>query len=258
MDLLGELLAMDPQRVHPQLHILSPEPGSSLAETAGAIAFDGFGPEMDEFTDDTLIRQHPEIFSVFFHYATSVPRWRTMLASVFLTHIVPSLGYPLTTHIVSNYFSGSLAVLFRAVAASEPGPMRHFDELVQTLWRRLTNVIHGLQQPYVEDALRFSRIMSTARKYAERENNPAWLVRFECDIQSLARTIVENPAGKLSESLLDRKERWRILRVDSAERLIIGDVPGVLATQLQPTLKPRRAPHVDRQLEELGLTAVDI
>src|SRR5262249_2937518 len=134
LDLIGQLLEIDPWKVLVQLHVLSPEPGSELAERSEAIAFDGVGPEADDLVDAELVSRHPNIFSVFYHFEAGPPRWRTVYASAFVTYLLPDLGTPLVTFLRRGLFGGRLAGLFSAIVPERPDAAMQYDEIVRVLW----------------------------------------------------------------------------------------------------------------------------
>jgi radical SAM superfamily enzyme YgiQ (UPF0313 family) len=222
LDFLGELLAVHPHAVHPQLHVLSPEPGSELADANRAYVFDGVGPEIDESLDEPLIARFPDIFSVFYHYPTLIPRPQVLLASALVTHVMPVLGYPLTTHIAVTRFGGSLAAMFRRIIrghGDEAFP--NFDEAVDRLWRGLDSALAGPADRYLRDAARLSRILHRARSVAHADG--AWIAAFEHDMAPLLRAIIERPAAPVAAARGKRK-LWHVLRVDAEGQIIIGTV----------------------------------
>jgi hypothetical protein len=232
LDFIGDMLKIDPQRVAPQLHVLSPEPGSHLAESNSAYSYDGIGPEVDEFLDDELIRAHPDVFSVFYHYESLTPRWRTILASAFVTHLVPELGYPLTLHLIINFFSGSLAKLFRATVREAPARTMPYRSVIQSLHDGLNNVVTSLtgDAPYLRDLVKLSRTLSAIRRVAESRpsgdarqlSKATWLARFDHDVLGLAQAILDDPGKPIQYQRPATEERWLLLRYDAADRLVTG------------------------------------
>jgi len=244
MDYLGKLLALSPRGVLPQLHILSPEPGSPLSDKGGELHFDGFGPEAGDFLDQELITRYPDIFSVFYHYPSVVPRWRTILASMFVTHVMSTLGYALTVHIVANFFSGSLAAFFREIVREPASGAEHrladFESALSLLWLSVDRVIASLANvaPYMADAVRFSRILSATRRQPSfrstgRSSQLASLAHFDYDIQTMVKVIVEEPARQLPPQMGKSGGRWCLISEDTSEHLMIAEVARGLAAELE-------------------------
>jgi hypothetical protein len=225
--LLGHLMAVNPQLVHPQLHILSPEPGSALAEGNRGYAFDGFGPEIDEPLDEDLITRHPDVFSIFYHYPSRVPRERVLLASTFVSHIIPILGYPLTTHIASTQFNGNLAAMFRRII-EESGrvDLHRIGAVTEILWRGVQSLLRRLRRSerYLSDAVRFSRILDRARRLSRgNEAGGAWIASFGHDMAPLLRAIVDRPTTPMVPASVARK-RWHVLQIRSADDVAIATI----------------------------------
>lgn len=247
LDLIGELLAIDPRRVLPQLHILSPEPGSELAETATPIEFDGIGPETDDLLDGELIRGNPDLFSVFFHYRSATPRWRQLLTSSFVLYLLPELGYPLATHLCSNFFAGRLSAMFRAIVPEEPREPLTFDTILRLLHQGADALIAQLAaaSPYVADLVRFSRIVRQVEKATSAEHaapepaqeaaEVAGLARFDHDVAALAQAVLERPGAAVADHLTAAQEHWCLLYVESAGELVVGNVTPEMGRELEQT-----------------------
>lgn len=257
LDLIGELLAIDPRAVLPQLHILSPEPGSELAEGSHPIEFDGIGPEADDLLDAELIRGNPELFSVFFHYRSVTPRWRALLTSSFVLYLLPELGYPLATHLCSNFFGGSLSAMFKAVVPEEPhGPLT-FEAILGSLRRGMDALVERLsaEAPYVADLVRFSRIARAVEQLNPGEEGGAapgpdasamaevaGLARFDRNVAALAQAILEHPTASVDADLAAAEEHWCLLYLEGSNQLIVGNVEPDMGRELERSSPPQGAP----------------
>jgi radical SAM superfamily enzyme YgiQ (UPF0313 family) len=260
IDFLGTLLRIDPQRIHPQLHILSPEPGSALAENSPRTYFDGVGPEAGEPLDEELIRVHPEIFSVFYHYDGELPRQRAMLASIFITNIMPVLGYPLTTHIVANFFSGRLTRMFHRMIPKEKLESAGFESALHDLWNGLELLVRWLspQASYLEDLVRLSRILML-RKMAGRPSNHAWMTHFNCDVRAVADAIVNNPEAEVLKSVRRAGEKWCLIHCKSETEAVIGEIPAHLAGDLrQQSQVFEIGGRLGREMRELEVSSLGL
>lgn len=250
LDLIGDLLKLDPQRLLPQLHVLSPEPGSCLAEGSLPSFYDGIGPEVGEALDDELIRSAPDVFSVFYHYDSLVPRWRTVMASAFVTHLIAELGYPLTAHLIVNYFAGSLAKLFRETVREAPAPTAHYDTAIGSLRYGLGSAIARVagDSPYLPDLVRLSRILSTIGRVSWAGAmdgdlgfaSGTWLARFDHDVLSSAQCILRNPASRVPAAGLGDRGHWFLFKRDASGQLLTGTLDEDSGRRLY-SLAPERA-----------------
>ena len=275
LDMIGDLLRIDPRRIRPQLHLLSPEPGSTLSESATEFLFDGIGPEADELIDEELVRRHPDIFSVFYHYGTVTPRWRHILASSFVTFLLPELGYPLTTYICSNFFSGRLSRFFSAMVPEEPQIPLTFENILRLLREGTDSFVRkvAFRAPYIMDLVRFSRIVSIldrrppndmTRTYGDggtsnEELAPAmWLARFDCDVQALVNAILERPAAAIDDALTVAVERWCLMYLDQSDKTVITNLDPDVGRQLDLLSGTKIVSREDAMIyRQLGIKLVE-
>lgn len=268
LDMIGELLRINPQRVLPQLHVLSPEPGSALAERTDPVTYDGIGPEVDELVDDELIQENPQIFSVFYHYQSATPRWRIIMASAFISHLVPEVGYPLTTYIVNNFFNASLASLFRAIVRKVPNGKLPFQSILRVLREGLDSALHdlGSDASYLGELVRLSRVLSAIKDFpvvesaggATEPGGETWLVRFDCDVLALARMIMRDPERRLLASEVTRGENWVLLDYklpDSLKTGSLGIEPGRWMSMLNSPYQVMLGHH-GQLFRELGVDRI--
>jgi radical SAM superfamily enzyme YgiQ (UPF0313 family) len=262
LDMIGDLIAIEPQRVHAQLHVLSPEPGSVLAADGGSIRFDGTGPEVDEYIDRDLIAADPDLYSVFYHYDSLTPRWRVLLASAFVTHLIPEVGPALTAHICARFFNRSLSRLFHAVVCAEEPDSMEFEAVMRSLRRGLRRVIDRvtIEAPYLRDLLRLSGIMSHARSTPGWEADAVWLTKFDHNVQALAQAILDRPAGAIAARLTQRGERWCVLRCALPGSLTIGELPSDVGRYLNRRAKADCGAEGigSGSLPELGLKRIEL
>jgi radical SAM superfamily enzyme YgiQ (UPF0313 family) len=216
LDMVGDMLATHPLRVRVQLHILSPEPGSEMACRPQTILFDGIGPELDDLVDHELLLKSPEVFSVFYHFRTQLPRWRVVMASAFVTYLVPELGTSLVVHLRDTVFGGSLARMFDAVVPDDPGPCERYENVVQLLWSGVERAARALvySHPHFLELVRFARVMSWAHERegrtlkTEDETPLVALARFGVDAPAMARQVLTAPRKALPPELMRPGTRW--------------------------------------------------
>jgi radical SAM superfamily enzyme YgiQ (UPF0313 family) len=166
LDLIGRFAALSPDRLMLQLHILSPEPGSDLANREYAMRFDGIGPEMDEFADSALISRYPALFSAFYHFDTLLPRSWILRCTAFVTFVMPELGHCLISLILSTHFDGRLSLLLKRIMQYDESEICiSFASIVDALWNGLDRTIaeHSNDGSYFRELVRFSRILSECR-----------------------------------------------------------------------------------------------
>lgn len=203
LDMIGDFLAAGAPRLRAQLHALSPEPGSKLGDAAHDLRFDGIGPEADPLYDRALIAAHPDIFSVFHHFPTLLPRWRVVMASFFVLSLAPQLGIPFLNHLVAHHFDGRLSRLFGRLFPVPPvEALQDHDAIVAALWVAVERLIGELSAdaPWLADMLNLSRLMISIQETQEQDIEaydaggdpalaPAWLLRLSHPMSSLgART----------------------------------------------------------------------
>jgi radical SAM superfamily enzyme YgiQ (UPF0313 family) len=272
LDMIGELLALSPDRVKLQLHVLSPEPGSALADRAGyRVTFDGIGPEADELLDDELIRDHPEIFSVFHHFESVVPRWRSLLASIFVMRLIPELGLPATAHLTHVAFEGRLSRLFLAVTGAGPHPRQDFEASRALLHRGVDDVLASLPAhlAYLRDLVRLSRALQWLDDPPADARLPsgslgdggsrAWEVvvvaRFDHDVTALARDILRDPTRVPTGRAAATSEYWCLLYQDAFGNPCVAGVSPREGRRLVTLASPRRAKDFPEGVGPVLLTA---
>lgn len=200
LDLIGDLWALEPQKLRTQLHMLSPEPGTSLDAEGRPIRFDGIGPEADVLLDRDMIAAHPEVFSVFYHYPSECPRWRIIAASTFVNFIAPEIGTPFLSHVVRTYFGGRLSSLFAAMVGERPFEFASSSTVTETVAARFLHLIetlsHRPQASYLAELAQVSRVSAEMRALSlsnpEEARDYAWLINCKYDIIGLIRHILSN------------------------------------------------------------------
>jgi radical SAM superfamily enzyme YgiQ (UPF0313 family) len=131
LDLLGSCLARAAGKLHLQLHLLTPEPGTKLLQDhADGLAFDGhvsdsLSPALEP-DDAAVLQRHREVFVNHHYFARSVlPREQHLFVTeVFAT--LNQLGTLLAGHLVAHHrgrLSGLVAAMWRwALATGWAGP----------------------------------------------------------------------------------------------------------------------------------------
>lgn len=225
LDLLGDLLRINPSKVKPQLHLLSPEPGASIMTKDHAIRFDGLGPEIDEPVDRELIQAHPTIFSGFYHFDSVLPRWKSLFATAFVSYLLPDLGYVLATFLCSSFFGGRLSALFEAIIPPKPMDVLTFASVNEALNKGVGDLINHLGESasYLANLVNLSRMLrndiATLPRAAELHHPDTgeimWLARFDCDVLALAERILRNPSTVITPDMVKPKECWCLFYRDS-------------------------------------------
>jgi len=197
LDLIGEFLAAGAPQLRAQLHTLSPEPGSELGDAAEGLRFDGVGPEADDIHDRDLIAAHPDIFSVFHHFPTALPRWRVVTASFLVMTLAPQMGIPFLNHLLSQHFDGRLSQFFHRLFPAPPdAPLQDHDAIVDALWSALERLVGELSAdaPWLPDMLSLSKLLSSIRDAhvdagasagTEPGTPPVWLLHLSHPMSSL-------------------------------------------------------------------------
>jgi len=185
LDLLGSLLEIDPGRIDVQLHMLSPEPGSELIDGDTSCLFDGIGPEADATYDPLLIAKYPEVFSVFYHFTSSLPRWRVVLASALVNEVLPRVGKPLFAHLVREHFSGHLSTLFDALFPASPAdPLDGYGAIHSLLRAKFDETCSRFTAPETRDAIVLAGILRSVRHETTSPTAPPeevadlWIAKF--------------------------------------------------------------------------------
>lgn len=114
LNMLGQSLNRDENLCIPQLHMLMPEPGTELYNQLGEqMQFDGhisdYNVGLFALSDEKLIKEHPSIFSTYYHYPTSIPRDNFTFA-VDAFRELRKLGHTLLCYLL-RYYEGSLSNL---------------------------------------------------------------------------------------------------------------------------------------------------
>ena len=265
LDLIGELIEYDPSMMRVQLHLLSPEPGSELADGDQSIAFDGIGPEADDAGDQDLIRAHPELFSVFYHYGSLVPRLRNVYASAFVTYLIPKIGVPLVAFMCRNFFAGRLSAMFDAL---DPAPPSHlsFDGITASLWRAAERLARRLAStaPYLPTLIRFSAIAdavagSPRSRAVDSTPMGAWIVKFDCDILKIVEGILARSKPATVAQCSGAGEYWYSFQLDTSDRPTVIPVDvhtGRALEAARQELSEKFDAESDASLRELGAFCV--
>jgi radical SAM superfamily enzyme YgiQ (UPF0313 family) len=116
LDVIGRLLIDNFPQIRPQLHLLSPEPGTPLyREYKDSIRFEGYGPELFEECDVESIRAYQEIYSVYYSFPTILQTFQLRVASHFINYELSRIGYPFFIFLLRNYFNSSLSEFYQSL-----------------------------------------------------------------------------------------------------------------------------------------------
>jgi radical SAM superfamily enzyme YgiQ (UPF0313 family) len=123
LELLGGMFSRPREACLPQLHILTPEPGTPLWEALGdSLRFDGYATPFNSWLlrpeDRDEVRGQPEIFASYHYYPGQLPR-ETHVAVVESVDVLRSLGHPFLSALIARH-GGSLAALVRQLIAAIP------------------------------------------------------------------------------------------------------------------------------------------
>lgn len=228
LDMIGRLVRIDPARVLPQLHILTPEPGTELDRSYPTTILDGTGPENMEVPFAEMVGAYPQIFSVFRHFPSPIPRMRVRQASLLVQRILPCLGAPLAVHLVDSVFGGRLSNLFAACLSDtlEPDSDLTSDVLTVFMWRQLQA---NLTLPWAE-LVRFRRASALLARRLPRLHLAEALAEvgitpipdgggagiFAYDVLTLSRSLAE---GRIPEVEVPRSAISLACRADSSGEL---------------------------------------
>ena len=206
LDLLGRQTVLGGGAVTPQLHMLSPEPGSTLMTAHGDdLAFDGMGPESTAAADSELIHAHPRIFSAFHHFGSETPRWRALAAVAAVREWTHRLRPLLFIHVVAKAGNGSLADLFRHVLPPEPPPDANWGVIRKTMMDGLLTFLDRLPEDrlYIRDMVRCALTLGELPPIdgpGEKATSGPWklrpgvaLRRFGYDAFRLYDTVLHRP-----------------------------------------------------------------
>lgn len=138
----------------PQLHILTPEPGTLLFERFGArMEFDGYATPFNSWLlreeDREEVLSQPEIFSSYYYYPAEIDR-ATHVAVVEAVDLLRGLGHALCATLIRRHERG-LAGLVRALTPD--GTQPSLDDLTEYIRRWL-----GDDDP-VTSAVRYIRFL---------------------------------------------------------------------------------------------------
>jgi radical SAM superfamily enzyme YgiQ (UPF0313 family) len=126
LDMLGGMFGRPREACLPQLHILTPEPGTPLWEELGpSLRFDGYATPFNSWLlrpgDREEVRSQPQIFASYHYYPGQLPR-ETHVAVVETVDLLRRLGHPLLAALIA-YHDGSLAALVRELIAATPSEL---------------------------------------------------------------------------------------------------------------------------------------
>jgi len=243
LDFIGRLLNEAGSAASIQLHVLSPEPGSALGESDSLqMSFDGIGPEPGEVLDEPLIRAHPDIFSVYFHYHTLLPRARVLLASAFVMQLVPELAPALTTHLCWRFCDSSLSRLFERVSGPVEGKEVGGDELLPQLRSGLDQLLtsFGHNSGYVRD------LVELGRRVRNHGRSEPGLYHFSSPVDQLVQFVSRHPTRLPPATLIQPTDIWYLIGVNSQGNPWLRRVnePGTpIADASKPNSPNRLASH---------------
>lgn len=123
LDMLGACFARPAAACIPQLHLLTPEPGTPLFDQLGpSLRFDGYATPFNSWMlreeDREEVRRERDIFSTYHYYPATIDR-RTHVATVEAVDRLRTLGHRVVTALVRRH-GGSLAALVRALVDTTP------------------------------------------------------------------------------------------------------------------------------------------
>lgn len=118
LDLLGDCFRRRQQYCIPQLHILSPEPGTPLfQDNAHTLLYDGYATNYNarllNAADEDLIAASPDIFSSYYYYPAPLPRFYYRFA-VDVVDILRQMDQALLNYIL-RYFEHRLSLFIAAM-----------------------------------------------------------------------------------------------------------------------------------------------
>jgi radical SAM superfamily enzyme YgiQ (UPF0313 family) len=222
LDLIGRLAELSPERLLLQLHVLSPEPGSDLADRERSISFDGIGPEMDDLIDTDLVARYPTLFSVFYHFRSQLSRTRTLYSSAFVTFLMPEIGRPLVTLIINLYFDGRLSLLLGEIISVQNGSTASFPAIVDGLWSGLEKVIERKLNviPHIGELLRLSRILAECRRSPpggteeSQGDEPSEIIvaSFKFPVAEIAKNLLKSQIDECDLLKIAPVRTWYIFR----------------------------------------------
>jgi radical SAM superfamily enzyme YgiQ (UPF0313 family) len=164
LDMLGACFSRPSRACIPQLHILTPEPGTPLFDRLGpSLQFDGHATPFNSWLlrpeDRKEVRREPEIFSTYHYYPTSLER-RIHISAVEAVDLLRRLGHKILDALVRRH-EGRMASLVRALIES-CAPPAQFPGPVEL-------------ERFVRDTLGDADPLTTAVRYALFVNQPTLL-----------------------------------------------------------------------------------
>jgi radical SAM superfamily enzyme YgiQ (UPF0313 family) len=152
--MLGDCFTRPAGTCIPQLHILTPEPGTALFERFGTrMEFDGYATPFNSWLlreeDREEVLGQPEIFSSYYYYPAEIDR-ATHVAVVEIVDLLRGLGHALCATLIRRHERG-LAGLARALTPD--GTQTSLDDLTEYVRRWL-----GDDDP-VTSAVRYVRFL---------------------------------------------------------------------------------------------------
>lgn len=123
LDMLGACFGRPADACIPQLHLLTPEPGTPLFEQLGpSLQFDGYATPFNSWMlrdeDRQEVGSEPEIFSTYYYYPATIDR-SVHVAVVEAVDLLRTLGHRMLSALVRRH-RGSLAALVRALIDAAP------------------------------------------------------------------------------------------------------------------------------------------
>lgn len=114
LDMIGRCFRRPPSACLPQLHILTPEPGTPMfTEHRDALSYDGytttFNARLLVPEDDECVRAHPDVFASYFYYPAVLPR-RSHTFAVDALDVLRRLGAAILDYALC-FFDGRLSRL---------------------------------------------------------------------------------------------------------------------------------------------------
>lgn len=286
LDMIGELVLAHRARVDPQLHLLTPEPGTEIVMRHGAgLAYDGHIADFNfppiEPDDVAIITAHPDVFMIHHYLPTNIPRATNIfVAEAF--RALQDLGNGVLAHLL-GFFGGRLSRLIRRMQAWATAQGRAGDRDRRAVVREFLAHVLGAEH----HALSLVRCMYAARDAlvpdggaddaAELSLAPGVRVLdrlHDCNVllQALAtgdaevaalpaaaRTETWPFALKLAEGASQARLSFELYRLSPAARVVLGLVGGGTTTERleQQTaslgLPPGRVDELCDELAEAGV-----
>ncbi|MDH4185359.1 MAG: B12-binding domain-containing radical SAM protein [Nitrospira sp.] len=188
LDLLGELLKISPERVLPQLHLLSPEPGTELWNAQTTLHFDSIGPDCHPVPFRSLIENDSQLFGVFHYFDTRCGRQRCLAASTFVNRLMPLLSYSLIAYLCHQHYEGQLSHMFRGAfdRIDSEGDFHSagMDQLLDSL-------LHSVRKhtPWIDDFVRLRRAVALSRRLPILKSENAIRMVKELDMVHKERVL---------------------------------------------------------------------